>query len=89
MHWTTMVFQFTTGRGKHCLIELNSMNLIFFFYCRDNKIELDSIVGCIPQVRSNEIVVDPELKENADSYNLIFRFLNPIQRQCQRLSLKI
>ena len=75
--------------GKTLLdrVEFHESDLLF--YCRDNKIELDSIVGCIPQVRSNEIVVDPELKENADSYNLIFRFLNPIQRQCQRLSLKI
>jgi hypothetical protein len=78
------------GEGKTLLdrVEFHESDLLA--YCRDNKIELDHIVGCIPQVWSvtlfgETIFFISELKKNAYSQNLIFRLLTPIQRPCQTL----
>lgn len=79
------------GEGKTLLDRVEFYESDLLSYCRDNKIELDRIVGCIPQVQSalpffvKGNYIRSELEESAYSQNLLFRFLTQIQRQCQRL----
>ena len=40
------------GKRKTLLHRVELHESYLLSYCRDNKIELDHIVGCIPQVRS-------------------------------------
>jgi methionine S-methyltransferase len=40
------------GEGKTLLDRVEFYESDLLSYCRDNKIELDRIVGCIPQVQS-------------------------------------
>jgi hypothetical protein len=78
--------------GKTLLdrVEFHESDLLS--YCRDNNMELDRIVGCIPQVQS----AVPMFGERKLQYTrtkgkflpsicFCFRFLTQIQRQCQRL----
>lgn len=76
--------------GKTLLDRVEFYESDLLSYCRDNKIELDRIVGCIPQVLSRvncSHVWWDETKEGKYLLTLYpyFRFSTQIQRRCQRL----
>jgi hypothetical protein len=78
------------GRGKHYLIELNSMSLIFLHTVETIRQNLIALLDAYHRYGQllylvKQKYIRPEQKENAYSQNMIFRFLTPTQRPCQTL----
>ena len=68
------------GEGKTLLDRVEFYESDLLSYCRDNKIELDRIVGCIPQVQSrvncSHVWWDKKEREITSTISL-FQILNP------------